>query len=134
PLTDFVVEDTTVRNIWLRGIYAANDDGTFQFVGNTVDNVQAEPASIALFNFGGSGLIEGNAVSNANDAIASNWSQGTTYRNNTVILSASGIHTDNNGGAGGAGDLIEGNEVDCDGVEDAYGVFVFANYADTTVR
>ncbi len=134
PYTDFVVEDTTVRNIWLRGIYSPNNNGTFQFVGNTVDNVQADPASIAIFNFYGSGLIEDNVVSNANDGIASNWSKGTTYRNNTVTSSGSGIHTDNNGGSGGVADLIENNTVDCDGVEDAYGVFVFANYATTTVR
>ena len=36
------IHDTTIKNIWLRGIYASSG-GTFNFSDNTVDNVQARP-------------------------------------------------------------------------------------------
>jgi hypothetical protein len=121
----------TVSDIYLRGIYASSG-GSFTFQQNTVDNVQADPASIAIFNFGGSGVIAGNRVSNASDAIASNWSKGTQVTDNVVTRSASGIHTDNNGGSGGVADTIKGNTVrSC--TTDGYGIWVFAPYVSATV-
>lgn len=133
--TGFKVHDTTVKNIWLRGIYSPSTNGTFEFRNNTVDNVKSDPSSIGIFSFYGGGIIDGNHVSNANDAIASNWSHGTTFSNNVVTQSGSGIHTDNSHGAGGTtNDLIENNQVSCGSVPGGYGIFVFANYADVTVQ
>jgi hypothetical protein len=127
------VHDVTVKNIYLRGIYASSG-GTFSFVGNTVDNVAGEAASIAIFNFGGSGLIQGNIVSNANDAIAANHSKGTQFLNNIVTNSGSGIHTDNNGSSGGVADVIQGNQVSNGSIPGgSYGIFVFVPYLDVTV-
>ena len=47
------VYKVTVQNIYLRGMYASSG-GTFNFHDNTVNNVQANAGSIAMFNFGGS--------------------------------------------------------------------------------
>ena len=58
------VHHVTVQNIYLRGIYASSG-GTFNFHDNTVQNVQADPASIAIFNFGGAGTISRNVVTAA---------------------------------------------------------------------
>lgn len=128
---NLTVHDTTVKNIYLRGVYAASG-GTFNFHDNYVENVQGEAQSIALFNFGGSGVFENNLVFYANDAIASNWSKGTQYLNNSVKYSGSGIHTDNNGGSGGTADLIEGNFVwNCN--PNGYGIWTFAAYVSPTV-
>lgn len=129
---NLTVSRATVSDIYLRGIYASSG-GSFAFLKNTVDNVQAEGGSIAIFNFGGSGLIAGNRVSRANDAIASNWSKGTQVTDNVVTRSASGIHTDNNGGSGGVADTIEDNTVRrC--ATDGYGIWVFAPYVSATVE
>jgi parallel beta-helix repeat protein len=65
-----------------------------------VQNVQGEYASICIFNFGGSGTISDNSLSDCNDAIAANWSAGTQFIGNTVTNSGSGIHSDNNGTVG----------------------------------
>ncbi|MCC6123956.1 MAG: right-handed parallel beta-helix repeat-containing protein, partial [Pirellulales bacterium] len=122
------VHDVTIRNIYLRGLYASSG-GTFDFTENTVDNVQGSVQSIGIFNFGGSGVIQGNTVSNANDAIAANWSTGTDFLDNVVTDSGSGIHTDNSSG----GDLIEGNTVS-DGTTGSYGIWTFAPYGTITVQ
>src|SRR5205085_503080 len=91
-----------------------------------------DPSSVAMFNFGGSGVMADNKVTNANDAISSNWSTGTQYVGNDVSKSGSGVHTDNNGGFGGVADLLKGNRVkDCK--TDGYGVWVFAPYVSATV-
>lgn len=126
------VYNTTVKNIYLRGIYASSG-GTFDFHDNTVTNVQAESGSIAMFNYGGSGYFTNNTVSYANDAVSSNWSTGTEYSNNTVTNSGSGVHTDNNGGSGGNADNIHDNDVsDC--TTGGFGVWVFVPYKDVTVH
>ncbi|MBI2723860.1 MAG: right-handed parallel beta-helix repeat-containing protein [Chloroflexi bacterium] len=127
------VHDVTVKNIYLRGVYASSG-GTFVFNNNTVQNVQADPggASIAMFNFGGSGIYSNNVVSDANDAIASNWSTGTQYFNNTVTNSGSGVHSDNNGGFGGVADSIHDNTVsNCQA--NGYGIWTFAPYLNISV-
>jgi hypothetical protein len=105
------VHDVTVKNVYLRAIYASSG-GTFNFTNDTIDNVQGDPnASVAMFNFGGSGVMSGNHVSNAFDAISANHSTGTQFTNNTITASGSGVHSDNNGDGGGAGDVISGNNV-----------------------
>jgi hypothetical protein len=130
---NLTVANVTVRNVYLRGIYASSG-GTFNFHNNTVTNVQGDGNSVAMFNFGGSGFMTSNAVSEANDAISSNWSSGTQYVDNEVRQSGSGVHTDNNGGFGfGVGDLIQGNRV-TDGATGAYGIFVFVPYLPVTVK
>lgn len=128
---NLTVSHVTVSDIYLRGIYASSG-GTFEFDHNTVDNVQADPASIAMFNWVGSGVMADNKVTNANDAISANHSTGTRFLHNDVSKSASGVHTDNNGDSGGSADLIQGNTVhDC--TTDGYGVWVFVPYMSPTV-
>ena len=122
------VHDVTVKNIYLRGIYASSG-GTFNFTNNTVDNVQGDAQSVAIMNFGGSGVIQGNTVTNASDAIAANWSTGTQFLGNIVSNSGSGVHTDNSSG----GDLIDGNTVS-NGTAGSYGIMVFAPYGAITVQ
>jgi hypothetical protein len=122
------VHDVTVNNIYLRGIYASSGGSGFNFSNNTVNNVQADPGSVAIFNFGGSGTISGNHVSNASDAIAANWSAGTMFTGNTITSSGSGVHTDNSGGfGGGVPDVLSGNNVSsC--TAGGYGVWAFVPY------
>ncbi len=129
---NLTVNNVTVKNIYLRGMYASSG-GSFTFSNNTVDNVQADPGSIAMFNFGGAGSFTNNVVSNSSDAIASNHSTGTTYSGNTVTASGSGIHTDNNGDSGGTGDIIQNNTVS-DSKAGGYGIFVFAPYLAAQVK
>ncbi|MBI4514250.1 MAG: hypothetical protein HY699_00315 [Deltaproteobacteria bacterium] len=116
---NLTVHHVTAQNIYLRGIYSTGGMG-FYFHHNIVENVQGEAGSIALFNFGGGGTFAYNTVSDANDAIASNWSAGTDYLNNTITNSSSGVHTDN----ATAADLLQGNDVsNC--ASGGYGVWTF---------
>lgn len=126
---NLTVYNVTVKNVYLRGIYASSG-GTFNFHHNTVQNVQAEYASIAMFNFGGSGVFAYNTVSDANDAISANWSSGTQFLNNTITNSGSGVHTDNNGGVA---DLIQGNIV-TNSMANGYGVWAFFPYVNTVIN
>lgn len=129
---NLTVSNVRVTGVYLRGIYASSE-GTFNFNHDTVDNVQGSEESIAMFNFGGSGEMSDNKVSNASDAISANWSKGTKFLDNTISNSASGIHTDNNGGSGGVADLIQGNTVKgC--TSNGYGIWVFAPYVSATVE
>jgi Periplasmic copper-binding protein (NosD) len=129
---NLTVSKVGVADVYLRGIYASSG-GSFVFKDDTVQNVQAEEASIAMFAFEGTGVMEHNKVSEANDAISANWSHGTQFIDNTVTKSGSGIHTDNNGGSGGSGDLIKGNKIsECK--ENGYGVWVFVPYVSATVE
>ncbi len=131
--TGLTVSKVTVADVYLRGIYASTSGGTFNFNHDTVENVQAENASIAMFAFEGSGVMEDNKVSNANDAISANWSKGISFIGNKITKSESGVHTDNNGGSGGSADLIKGNKVsECK--TGGYGVWVFAPYVSATVE
>ncbi len=127
-----LVDSVTVKNVYLRGIYASSG-GTFTFSHDSVNNVQADAASIAMFNFGGSGIFSNNTVSNANDGIASNHSTGSVYYGNTVTTSGSGIHTDNNGDGGGIADTIRNNTV-TNSAAFGYGVWVFAPYRNVMVK
>ena len=125
------VTNVTVRDIYHRGIYEASGGTGFNFSDNYVNNVQGSPESIGIFNFGGAGTIAGNTVISANDAISANWSQGTVFRDNTILNSGSGIHTDNSGWSG-SNDVISGNTiVDC--ATDGYGIFTFADFSGVTV-
>ena len=129
---NLIVSKVKISDIYLRGLYASSG-GTFNFNHDTIENVQGEEASIAIFNFEGSGTIEKNRVSKANDAISSNWSKGTQYLKNIVTESGSGVHTDNNGGSGGVADVIKGNKISaCK--ENGYGIFVFVPYVSATVE
>jgi nitrous oxidase accessory protein NosD len=129
---DLTVTKVIVDDIYLRGIYASSG-GTFDFNHDTVQNVQAEEASIAMFAFEGSGVMEDNRVSEANDAISANWSKGTHFVGNRITKSGSGIHTDNNGGSGGSADVISGNKVsECK--TNGYGIWVFVPYVSATVE
>ena len=133
------VKNVTVENVYFRGIqYADGNDygtGTIDFENDTVTNVQADPSSVAIFNFGGSGIIQGNHVSYANDAISANWSAGTQFLDNVVTNSGSGIHSDNNGGLGGVADSIQGNNISLGTAGgSAYGIFVFDPFDSVSVQ
>jgi hypothetical protein len=129
---NLTVSRVKVTGVYLRGIYASSG-GSFNFNHDTVENVQAEEASIAMFDFGGSGVMSSNKVLNANDAISANWSTGTQFLSNVIFKSGSGVHTDNNGGFGGSADTIKGNTVrECK--TDGYGIFVFVPYVSATVE
>ena len=122
----------TVRNVYLRGLYASSG-GTFDFHDDVVRNVQADPASIAMFNFGGAGAMTDNVVVDAADAISSNHSRGVSFLRNVVERSASGVHTDNAGDGGGTADLIQWNHVSrC--TPDGFGVWVFVPYISPVVK
>jgi hypothetical protein len=121
--TNLVVHHTTIKNIYLRGIYASSG-GMFNFNHDTVQNVQGEGASIAMFNFGGAGVFDNNIVSDANDAISANHSRGVQFTNNHVTTSGSGVHTDNAGDGGGVADTIANNTV-TDSTQFGFGVWVF---------
>ena len=130
---NLTVYNVTVKNIYLRGMYASSG-GTFNFHDDTVRNVQADPSSIAMFNFGGSGVFANNTVSDAGDAISSNWSRGTSYLNNTISNSGSGIHTDNAGGSGYLhADTIAGNSV-LNSPDGGYGIWDFVPYVSPVIR
>jgi hypothetical protein len=129
---NLTVSKVKVVGIYLRGIYASSG-GTFNFNHDTVENVQGDESSIAMFNFEGSGVMASNKVVNANDAISANWSKGTQFLSNLISKSGSGVHTDNNGGSGGSADLIKGNRVrECN--TDGYGIWVFVPYVSATVE
>jgi hypothetical protein len=129
---NLTVSKVTVADVYLRGLYASSG-GTFNFNNDTVQNVQGEEASIAMFAFEGTGSMDHNKVTEANDAISANWSQGIEFAGNTITKSGSGVHTDNNGGSGGKADLITENKVSaCK--ENGYGIFVFVPYVSATVQ
>ena len=58
---NLTVSKVKVSDVYLRGMYASSG-GTFDFNHDTVENVQAEEASIAMFAFGGSGTMSHNKV------------------------------------------------------------------------
>lgn len=130
---DLRVERVRVINVYLRGIQIGNG-GSFVFRGNVVRNVRGSGQSVAIFNFGGAGTIEGNLVFDANDAISSNHSRGTRMAGNGVHGSGSGLHTDNAGDAASSSpDRIEANAVTgCS--PDGYGVWALLPYVAPTVR
>ncbi|MCK9403322.1 MAG: right-handed parallel beta-helix repeat-containing protein [Chitinophagaceae bacterium] len=133
PFNSLTVNHVTVRNIYWRGIYASSA-GSFTIAENTVENVRGNPGySIAIFNWQGSGYFTNNKVDSANDGIVSNWSTGTVYSGNTVTNSGSGIHTDNNGGAGGNADIIQNNLVK-NSTAGGWGIWVFAPYLPVLVK
>jgi hypothetical protein len=125
------VDHVTIKNIYLRGVYASSG-GTFSFTNDAVDNVKGDQGSIGMFDFGGAGTMSNNNVSNANDAISANHSRGTTFSGNTITSSASGVHTDNSGDAGGPSDVITSNNVStC--MSNGYGVWAFVPYHPVTI-
>ena len=128
---NLTVSKVTVEDVYLRGVYASSG-GSFDFNHDTVKNVQAEEASIAMFAFEGSGSMDDNTVSEANDAISANWSKGIEFHGNKVTDSGSGIHTDNNGGSGGSADVISGNTVSACR-ENGYGIWVFVPYVSASI-
>jgi hypothetical protein len=129
---NLTVSKVAIADVYLRGIYASSG-GSFNFNHDTVKNVQAEEASIAMFAFEGTGSMDDNSVTEANDALSANWSQGIEFAGNKVTKSGSGVHTDNNGGSGGSADVIKGNKVsECK--LDGYGVFAFAPYVSATIE
>jgi nitrous oxidase accessory protein NosD len=127
--TNLTVQYVTVQDIYERGIQIGTTGGTFNFSNNIVDNVQGSDYSIGIFNRMGGGVISGNVVTNANDAISANWSTGTAFVNNQVFQSGSGIHTDNTQGL----DVIIGNTI-ANGKPNSYGIFVFAPYQPVVIN
>jgi hypothetical protein len=127
------VYDVDVRNIFLRGI-AASSGGTFDFHDNRVRNVAGGPQAIAIFNFGGSGIMSRNHVDTSLDGIVSNHSSGVLMLKNLVSASGSGLHTDNAGDSPASpADLVAGNEVEnC--TPGGFGVWAFVPFVGPTLR
>lgn len=127
PFNALDVHDTTVKNIYLRSLYAFNSLN-FSFNDNVVDTTSGDPAAIGIFNSLGAGEISGNTVNNAIDSISSNHSRGTDFTDNTITNTLSGIHTDNsNSGGTTTPDVISGNDIsEC--AQDGYGIWAFAPY------
>ncbi|MFZ5432218.1 MAG: right-handed parallel beta-helix repeat-containing protein [Calditrichota bacterium] len=132
-VTGMLVHHCTVQNIYLRGIYPRDNGSSFHIHHNTVQNVDGGYASIGIFNWGSSGIIEYNSVTQCSDAIAANHSRGTQFLNNIVTQSGSGVHTDNNGDGGGVADVIDGNHVS-NGYSNSYGVWVFFPYLNVVLN
>ncbi|MBI5060521.1 T9SS type A sorting domain-containing protein [candidate division KSB1 bacterium] len=130
PWNNLVVHHCTAKNLYYRGIYARSGGSGFHFHHNTVLNLDACPYGIGLYNFGGSGIIEDNAVAYCGDAIAANGSRGTQFLRNVVTNSSSGVHTDNS--VGPIADQIRNNQVSAGG-PNSYGVWVFFPAVNTTL-
>jgi len=129
---NLTVSKVKIADVYLRGIYASST-GTFDFNHDTIENVQGEEASIAMFDWVGSGTMSDNKVTSANDAISANHSTGVQFLNNVIKKSGSGVHTDNNGDSGGVADLIKGNKIsECN--SNGYGIFVFVPYLSAKVE
>ena len=129
---NLTVHHVTVKNIYLRGVYASSG-GTFSFHDNQILNVQADPASICMFNFGGTGVMIHNHASSCNDALSANHSRGTQFLNNQIDNSGSGVHSDNAGDGGVVTpELIRGNQVS-NAMPGGFGVFTFVPYVAITV-
>lgn len=129
--TDLTVTNVTVQNVYLRGIETSSSfltGLTFNFSNNQVLNVHGNANSIAVFNFGGSGIIDHNTVIGAGAGIVSNHSRSTKMTDNTVLDALAGVHSDNAGDfSGSSADTIDGNTVEtCE--PNGYGVYVFAPY------
>jgi hypothetical protein len=125
------VQNATVKNVYLRvSVRRAVARSTSP---TTRSTTQADPASVAMFNFGGTGVMNGNQVSNASDAISANHSTGTQFINNTVTASGSGIHTDNAGDGGGSADLISNNNTSAC-TAGGYGIWTFVPYIAPAVN
>ena len=133
PWNNLHVANVTVQNIFLRGIYTRSGGTGFHIEHNTVQNVAGGYSSIAIFSWMGSGIIEYNNVSLANDAISSNHSKGLQILHNTITNCASGIHTDNNGSSGGVADEIAYNNVS-NSPAGGYGIWTFFSYLNIQVH
>ena len=134
------VHDTTVQNIYFRGIEVADDSpddpASYRLEDNTVTNVQGDSNnSIGIFVYGDSGTISGNIISNAVAGIATNHSRGAKISQNTITGAATGIHSDNNGDLGGvnAADQITKNTISAGVSSSSYGILVFVPGLDFTV-
>lgn len=111
----------------------ASSGGTFNFPDHIVQNVHADPASIAMFNDAGSGQLANNFVAKSNDAISSNHSRGVRFLRNIVVQSASGIHTDNAEDGGVSADVIRWNSVlTC--TSDGSGIWDLVPYLAPTIK
>lgn len=132
---NLAVRNSTVQNIYLRGIQTTSNSptplSTVDFSGNTLRNVQGDVnASVAVLSngSGAAGIMKDNVVDGAADALNSNWSLGIRFTGNRIRHSGSGIHTDNAGGTGGTTpDLIADNQVtDC--TPGGFGLWSFVSY------
>lgn len=125
------VHHVTIRNVFLRALYASSGGNGFDFHHNTITNVRGSGASIAIFAFSASGRIADNVVSGCNDAIAANWSRGIEFLDNTVTGCESGVHTDNSGGT--PPDRLARNVVSA-GTASSWGVWTFVPYVEPIVE
>ncbi len=127
------VSYVTVKNIYLRGIYASSG-GTFNIHHNTINNTQGSDQSFAIMVYNGTGFVADNVV-DYGAAVGANYSQGTQWLRNTLTHTPGGIHTDNAGLPSILGpELISGNTVDCTGVSGGYGIWTFVNRMPITVE
>ncbi len=140
PFSNLSVHDCSVKNTYLRGIYAYNPSkAAIDFHDNIVDNIQGDNYySIGIFSRHATGTVVHNTVSRCPDAVSANWSHGLQFLNNIVSNSGSGVHTDNSGElAGDVSDILQGNSVSAGvsfGGQPTYGVWAFAPYRNVTIQ
>ena len=108
--TNLSVHDVTIKNIFLRGIYASSG-GTFNFTNNTVNNVQADPSLDRDLHLRRLGRDDRQPRVERQRRDLGQPLPGTTFTEQHGDDVAERVHTDNAGDAGGAADVISGNNV-----------------------
>ena len=140
PFDNFTVHHCTVKNTYLRGIYAYNPArAAINLHHNAVDNIGGDSYySIGIFSRQATGTVSDNTVSRCPDAISANWSHGLQFLNNIVAECGSGVHTDNSGElSGDVPDLLQGNIVSSGVSFDSsptYGVWAFSPYRTVSLQ
>ena len=93
------VTNTTIQNVYRRGVQISDVSTGASITGNTIDNVELVGNGAGIITFGGSGTISGNTITNAFSGVSSNFadpSAGTgpptlTVQNNQVTVRNGGI-------------------------------------------
>ena len=134
---NLTIYNTTVRDIYRRGVYASSGGSDFNIHDNTVNNVEGDGSSIGMFASSATGVFAHNTVSLTYDAISANHSRGIQFLYNTISSSDSGIHTDNSGDGGIGNDLIQGNIITTGTTSSidptSYGIWDFVPYRQVTI-
>src|SRR5262249_18088595 len=95
------VENTTVKNIFRRGIQVSTGGTGNVIKNNTLDNIGAAASALGIASFGGNALIAGNSISNSVGGIGANADFDTpgapffpvlTIKNNTLTNDGVGMN------------------------------------------
>ncbi len=126
------VHHTTVKNIYLRGMYASSG-GSFNFHDNIVQNVQASTASIGMFNFGGAGVFTTTTSRPATTRSRRTTLAGQLTRATPLPLPPAAFTPTMRATGGGTADMISDNTV-TNSQMFGYGIWVFVPYKTVTVQ